>query len=244
MLIDQAQVGHLLRELGGVDQVAVVRQRDGGGRATVDVRGVRPASGAPLRARTARREACAQGRLRVLPVGRAGGGVPGVADRDMAPQARQGRLVEDLGDQAEVLVDDDPVAVADRDAGGLLAAVLQRVQAEVGQLGDLLAGRPDPEHAALVLRTRLLGVEVVAQLAVASGHLPLLAESGRWAGRSGWSVSVAGRSRSAGQTIAHRSTMHRLTMRRATMHRDLLLLQTEGTSTARIPMPGQSTRRC
>ena len=47
-----------------------------------------------------------------------------VADRDMATQRLQGRLVEDLRDQAHVLVDEDLVAVADGDAGGLLAPVL------------------------------------------------------------------------------------------------------------------------
>ena len=80
------------------------------------------------------------------------------------------RLVEDLADQAEVLVDDERTAVADRDAGGLLAAVLQRVEAEVGELGDLLAGRPDAEDAAGVLRARVVGDEFVGQLAVAARH--------------------------------------------------------------------------
>ena len=44
------------------------------------------------------------------------------------------------GDQAHVLVDDDPGAIADRDPGRLLAAVLERVQAEVGELCHVLAG--------------------------------------------------------------------------------------------------------
>ena len=96
-------------------------------------------------------------------------------DREVPAQAGQGRLVEDLGDQAEILVDHHAGAVADRDAGRLLAAVLQRVEPEVGELGDLFARRPDPEDAAGVLRAGPLGVEVVAQPAVASGHLPLLA---------------------------------------------------------------------
>ena len=67
------------------------------------------------------------------------------------------RLVEDLGDQAHVLVDQDLPAVADRDAGRLLAAVLQGVEAEVGQLGDVLAGGPDAEDATGVLRSLLAG---------------------------------------------------------------------------------------
>src|SRR5262249_38300717 len=76
--------------------------------------------------------------------------------------------------QAEVLVDHDAGAVADRDAGGLLPAVLQRVEAEIRQLRHLFATRPDPEHAALVLRTLFDGVQVVAEQAIASGHLLLL----------------------------------------------------------------------
>ena len=95
-------------------------------------------------------------------------------DRDVAAQAGQRRLVEDLRHQAEILVDHHAGAVAHRDAGRLLAAVLQRVQTEVGELRHLFAGGPDPEDAALVLRAGPLGVEVVAQPAVASGHLPLL----------------------------------------------------------------------
>ena len=92
-------------------------------------------------------------------------------DREVAAQAGQGRLVEDLGDQAEILVDHHAGAVADRDAGRLLAAVLQRVEPEVGELRDLFPGRPDTEDAAGVLGAGLLGVEIVAQPAVASGHM-------------------------------------------------------------------------
>ena len=83
-------------------------------------------------------------------------------------------LVEDLRDQAHVLVDQDLRAVADRDAGRLLAAVLQRVEAEVGELGDL-GGRPGPprpdaEDAAGVLRALLLGMEIVTEPTVAAWH--------------------------------------------------------------------------
>ena len=70
-------------------------------------------------------------------------------------------LVEDLRDQAHVLVDQDLAAVADRDAGRLLAAVLQGVEPEVGELGDVLARGPDAEDAAGVLRALVLGVEAV-----------------------------------------------------------------------------------
>ena len=76
-------------------------------------------------------------------------------DGHVAAQGVEHRLVEDLGHQAHVLVDDDPGAVADRDARRLLAAMLERVQAVVGQLGDFLVRCPDAEDAAGVAR-RLL----------------------------------------------------------------------------------------
>ena len=95
-------------------------------------------------------------------------------DRDVALQGGESGLVEDLADQAEVLVDEHERAVADRDAGGFLAAVLQRVEAEVGELGDLLARRPDAEDAARVLRAGVLGIDFVAELAVRTGHPPIL----------------------------------------------------------------------
>ena len=136
-------------QLGGVDQVAVVAQRQ---------------AGAGLGG--------AERRLGVLPGGGAGRGVPGVADREVAAQAAQGRLVEDLADQPEVLVDDDGGAVGHRDPGRLLTAVLEGVQAEIGQLRDLLPRRPDTEDATGVLRSGILGIEVVRQPSITARHLP------------------------------------------------------------------------
>ena len=69
-------------------------------------------------------------------------------DGDVPAQGVQHGFVENLRHQAHVLVDHDPDAIADGYARGLLAAVLQGVQAKVGKLGDFLAGRPDTEHAA------------------------------------------------------------------------------------------------
>ena len=61
-------------------------------------------------------------------------------------------LREHVGHEARLLVDPGPVAVADGDAGRLLAAVLQREQPEERELGDALAvRRRDAEHAALLL---------------------------------------------------------------------------------------------
>jgi hypothetical protein len=94
-----------------------------------------------------------------------------VTDGEVAAQAGERRLVEDLGDQAEVLVDHHAGAVADRDARCLLAAMLQCEEPEVGEFRDLFLRRPDTEDAARILGATLLGVEIVGQPAVASGHL-------------------------------------------------------------------------
>ncbi len=69
-------------------------------------------------------------------------------DGDVALHGRQRLLVEHLADQAQVLEDQHLGAVGDGDTGGFLAAVLQRVQAVVGEFGDFLARGPDPEYAA------------------------------------------------------------------------------------------------
>ena len=142
---------HGVHELTGVGEVAVVGQGEGG---------------------AGRR---AEHRLGVLPGGGALGGVADVADGDVAGEVGQGLVVEDLGDQAEVLVDEDLGAVGGGDAGRLLAAVLEGVQAEVGQAGDLLAGGPDAEDTALLTRRGLELVGVVvgqgAQARDAGGHL-------------------------------------------------------------------------
>ena len=62
--------------------------------------------------------------------------VPGVADGVVAGERRQRRRGEHVGHEPGVLVQARPAAVADRDAGGLLAAVLQGEQPEEGELGD------------------------------------------------------------------------------------------------------------
>jgi hypothetical protein len=114
-----------------------------------------------------------------------------MADREVALEGVEGGLVEDLRDQPHVLVDQDLPAVAHRDAGGLLAAVLEGVEPEVGQLGDVLAGSPDPEHPAGVPRAGVLGVQLGRQPAVAAGP-PRLAGLGGHAASLGDAPSVAG----------------------------------------------------
>src|SRR3954469_3324417 len=114
-----------------------------------------------------------EGRLRVLPGAGARGRVASVADGQMPLQRVERVLVEDLRDQAHVLVDEDLLTVADRDAGRLLAPVLQGIQAEVGELGDFLARRPDAEDAARVLRSAFVWVEVERQSPISARH-PLI----------------------------------------------------------------------
>lgn len=70
-------------------------------------------------------------------------------DGDMALHGRQRLLVEHLADQAEVFEDQHLGAVGDGDPGGFLAAMLQRVQAVVGEFGDVFTRGPDPEDTAL-----------------------------------------------------------------------------------------------
>ena len=84
-------------------------------------------------------------------------------DGDVAGHGGQGLLVEHLGHQAEVFEHQNLRAVGDRDTRGLLAPVLQGVEAVVAELGDFLTGGPDAEDAALFPR----GVLKIFQL---TGH--------------------------------------------------------------------------
>ena len=83
-----------------------------------------------------------------------------MADGGAALQPREHVGVEDVGDQPHVAVDVERLAVGGDDAGGLLPAVLEGVEAQVGEVGGLfgLADGPDPEDAALVLQLVLDGV--------------------------------------------------------------------------------------
>ena len=69
-------------------------------------------------------------------------------DGDVARHGRQRLLVEHLADQAEVFEDQHLRSIGDGDTGGFLAAMLQRVQAVIGEFGDFLARGPDPEYTA------------------------------------------------------------------------------------------------
>ena len=155
-----------VRELQGVDQVAVVAEGQAGDRGGAE-RG-----------------------LGVLPGRGASGRVAAVPDRDVAAQRGQRGLVEDLGHQAHVLVHHDPVTVADGDARRLLAPVLQGVQAEVGELGDFLTGGPHAEHSACVPRRPVSGIYVVRQSAIGVDHAVSLMTAKRWSYRA---VAATGR---------------------------------------------------
>ena len=104
------------QQVAGVHEIAVVADREGATRTE------------------------AKCRLGVLPDRRTGRRVAAVGDRQAAAQPRQAAFVEHRRDEAEVLVEHQLLAVAHRDAGRLLAAVLQREQAERGDLGRLRAG--------------------------------------------------------------------------------------------------------
>src|ERR1035437_7305595 len=65
----------------------------------------------------------AEGRLGVLPDRRPGGRIAAVGDSDRAPKARQTALVEDLGDESEVLVEHQLLTVADSNSGRPFAPV-------------------------------------------------------------------------------------------------------------------------
>ena len=91
-------------------------------------------------------------RLRVLPGAAAGGRVAHVADRHVALQRPQLLLVEDLGDEAGVAQRGDVAALTGGDPGRLLAAVLQRVESEVGETGDVVAGSVYAKNPAFLAR--------------------------------------------------------------------------------------------
>ncbi len=89
-----------------------------------------------------------EGRLGVVPGGRAGGRVAGVSDPQVTGQAGQDLLVEDLRHQAHVLEHGHGLAVGHRDPGALLPAVLQSEETVGDQMGCVRLGGVDAEDAA------------------------------------------------------------------------------------------------
>ena len=71
-----------------------------------------------------------------------------MADREITVQSAQLLLVEDLRHEPHIAQGRQPTFVGDRNPGRLLAAVLEREQAEVSQTCDVALGRPDSEQPA------------------------------------------------------------------------------------------------
>jgi hypothetical protein len=114
----------LVPQLVRVDEVAVVPERDGPGAAVLD-----------------------EG-LRVRPLRRPGRRVARVPDRNLTLQSVQLLLVEHLRHEPEVAQRGQAAGLGDGDPGRLLAAVLQREQAEVREPRDVAVGCVDAEDAA------------------------------------------------------------------------------------------------
>ena len=93
--------------------------------------------------------------------GVAGGGVAGVADGDVAGQALENGVGKDLADEAHALHVGDVLAIRGGDAGGLLAAMLEGVEAPVGHAGGVVVviDGHDP-HSSRSLSKALFGVAV------------------------------------------------------------------------------------
>ena len=111
----------------GVDQVAVVSQGDEGA-----VPGAGEGLGVPHLAG-------------------AGGRVAHVPDGQLPGKCLQDGLLEHLGHQPHVLVDDQARTVGDRYAGRFLTAVLQGEEGEEGQAGDIHLRGVDGEHPAFIM---------------------------------------------------------------------------------------------
>ena len=88
---------------------------------------------------------------------------------------RQLLLVEDLGNEARVAHRRDVAALTSCDSGGLLTAVLECVEAEVGEAGDIVAGCEYAKHAALIARSIAVGERPLGQ----RGRRAFLAFEGR-----------------------------------------------------------------
>ena len=126
-LKDRPVAHELVAQLAGVDEVAVVGHGD-------------LAVGA-----------IDQEWLRVLELALAGRRIARVADSDMPRQSLERVLVERLGDLPHRARNPELLAVGRSDAGALLPSMLERIQAEVGEVGGL--GMPeDSEDAALVFK--------------------------------------------------------------------------------------------
>ena len=72
-----------------------------------------------------------------------------MAGGQVAREALQGAFAEDVGNQTHILVNQNFLSIADDNAGALLAAVLEGIEAEVNELGGVLVTE-NPADAALM----------------------------------------------------------------------------------------------
>ena len=89
-------------------------------------------------------------RLGIAQIAGAGRRVAGMADGHVAHQIVQDLAVKDLGHEPHALVFTELLAVAGHEARAFLAAMLQRVQSVIGQLGGIRMPE-DTEHTAVML---------------------------------------------------------------------------------------------
>ena len=75
-----------------------------------------------------------------------------MTDSKSASKALQHGLVEDLGHEAELFVDDDRLTVGDSDACRFLTSMLEGIEGVVSKPGNILTGGIYPYDAASVLR--------------------------------------------------------------------------------------------
>jgi hypothetical protein len=98
--------------------------------------------------------AVADERLGVAQVGRAGGRIAGVADGHVAREFAQDFGVENLGDQAHAFVVVELIAFTGDDPGAFLAAMLQGVEAVIGEFRGVWMAK-DAEDAAIMFWVEL-----------------------------------------------------------------------------------------
>ena len=84
----------------------------------------------------------------------------GLPDRHVAGERLEAPLVEHRGNQAQLTPRGDVPALAGRDAGRLLAAVLERIEREIGEPRNVQLRGVDTEYPALVAGTLTLAQEI------------------------------------------------------------------------------------
>ena len=123
-----AQLDQLATQLVGVDEGAVVRERDND---AIDGREVR---------------------LRGFPALGAGGAVAHMTHGQLTGERRQVGIGEHAVEQAQILADHNRTAVTNGDSRRFLAAMLQCTQAKVRQSSHVAIGRPHTKNAAFLMQ--------------------------------------------------------------------------------------------